>query len=122
MNPLDFDPANVLTPRPAAFVSRDRFGFLAACMMHVEGYYSIKSAAFKNRNPGNLRAPGDTTGFRQFGSPISGYVALVNDIQANAGKTLRSFVNKYAPPSENNTSDYLQIVSTLTGIGPDEAI
>jgi hypothetical protein len=53
---------------------------------------------------------------------VNGFIALVWDIEANRGKTLRAFIAKYAPPNENNTSLYLQVVSTLSGIGEDEIL
>jgi hypothetical protein len=36
--------------------------------------------------------------------------------------TIRSIVSKWAPASENNTSAYIDNVSRLTGIDPDEHI
>ena len=36
--------------------------------------------------------------------------------------TIRGIVNKWAPPVENKTSAYIENVSRLTGIGPDEPI
>ena len=36
--------------------------------------------------------------------------------------TIRSIVNKWAPPSENNSKAYVENVSRLTGIDPDEAL
>lgn len=88
-------------------------------MMHVEGYYSTKSLAFKNNNPGNLESYGI---YRHFPTKIAGYEALVKDIGANIGKPLNVFITKYAPSNENNTSLYLQIVCELTGMLPDEVL
>lgn len=34
--------------------------------------------------------------------------------------TIRAIISKWAPPSENKTETYIQNVSRLTGIGPDE--
>lgn len=98
----------------------DRYHLLAACMMHEEGYYSTKSLAFRNHNPGNIESkPGV---YKVYPTIILGYSSLVGDIIANVGKPLRAFIAKYAPPNENNTSLYLQVVSTLSGIGPDEIL
>ena len=36
--------------------------------------------------------------------------------------TIRAIVSKWAPPNENNTKAYIQNVSKLTGIDPDEPI
>jgi len=96
-----------------------RFHLLAACMMHMEGAYSTETIAWKNCNPGNLEGkPGE---YRVYPSRIAGYKALIEDIAANEGKlTVRQFIAKYAPPNENNTSLYLDVVTTLSGIGKDE--
>lgn len=99
-----------------------RYALLAACMMHEEGYYSTKSLAFRNNNPGNLEVPDSGGQFQHYGTKLQGYEALVKDIQANAGTTLRAFIAKYAPPDENNTSLYLQVVSVLSQIGEDELL
>lgn len=101
-----------------------RYALIAACMMHVEGFYSTKSLAFKHKNPGNIMEfhPDGTRGLRTYPTVLDGFVALVADIAANAGMTLGAFVNKYAPPVENQTSMYIEVVSTLTGIAPTERI
>ena len=36
--------------------------------------------------------------------------------------TIRAIVNKWAPPNENNTKAYVENVSRLTGIHPDEPL
>lgn len=97
-----------------------RHCLIAACMMHVEGFYSIKSTAWRNRNPGNIKHRTGT--FEVYDSILQGFDALVTDIAENAGSTLQAFVAKYAPPNENNTSLYAQTVSTLTGIPLTEKI
>jgi hypothetical protein len=97
-----------------------RFALLAACMMHVEGFYSTKSPAFRNHNPGNIEHPDGT--MRVFPTALDGFEFLVGDIAANRGKPLRDFIAKYAPPNENNTSMYLEVVSELAGIAKDEAL
>lgn len=98
-----------------------RDALIAACMMHVEGYYSTKSLAFRNCNPGNIElSPGR---FRVFDSPLSGFIYLLGDIKANYGKTLGQFLSKYAPPSENDTQGmYVPVVSILSGVKQDEIL
>jgi hypothetical protein len=95
-----------------------RYALLAACMAHVEGYYSIKSLAFQRCNPGNIEVHEG----KRYDTPVAGFAALVSDIAANKGKTLSQFIEKYAPPSENDSVFYLHEVSTLSGIGPDEVL
>lgn len=97
-----------------------RIALIAAAMMHVEGSFSSKSMGFLRNNPGNLReASGD---FCMFANKQDGFDALILDIRDNDYKTLRSFLFKYAPPRENDTEMYVEEVSSLTGILPDERI
>lgn len=80
--------------------------------------------AARNNNPGNLKFVGQAGatmgegGFAKFDSPDAGYQALQQQIQLDAsrGLTLGQFVNKYAPPSENNTSLYIQQAQQALGI------
>lgn len=78
--------------------------------------------AVANNNPGNLRYAGQSGatpgkgGFAKFATPEAGVKALQNQINLDAsrGLTLGQFINKYAPPSENNTSQYLtQAINNL---------
>lgn len=99
-----------------------RHCLIAACIMHIEGAFSVSSLAFKNNNPGNLRPVGSNTSFQKFATKIEGFDALVNKVAENSGKPLDSFVAKYAPPNENNSILYLHLLSELTGISPTEEI
>jgi len=36
--------------------------------------------------------------------------------------TIRTIISRWAPPNENNTRVYIENVSRLTGIGPDEPL
>ena len=82
--------------------------------------------AYVNNNPGNLRYVGQTGavpgrgGFAKFESPEAGYQALKNQIQirVNQGKNLASFISQYAPPSENDTNEYINVVSRQLGVSP----
>jgi hypothetical protein len=108
-------------PALALSIQQYRHHLLAACMMHMEGYYSVLSVAFRNHNPGNIKyGPGGA--FKVFDTALEGYAALVRDIGANTGKTLREFISKYAPPIENNTDIYIDVVSRLSEIGKDEIL
>ena len=70
-------------------------------------------------NPGNLKfanqteAKGkDKRGFAIFPSEEAGWDALYRQIELDKGRdlTLDKFINKYAPPSENDTTSYLKNV------------
>lgn len=83
--------------------------------------------AYVNNNPGNLRFAGQTGasqgqgGFAKFDSPEAGVKALNNQValDASRGHTLASFINKYAPPTENNTSQYLSQAIANLGVTKD---
>jgi hypothetical protein len=80
--------------------------------------------AAQNNNPGNLRfarqsgaMPG-AGGFAQFSTPEAGYQALIDQVQLDAGRgaTLGQYIAKYAPPTENNTTMYIQQASQALGV------
>jgi len=83
-----------------------------------------------NNNPGNLRfasQPGATKGeggFAKFETPEAGVKALENQIKLDAsrGLTLSAFINKYAPPSENNTTQYISQIVAMLGVKPDTPV
>ncbi len=103
-----------------------RTSLIASAMMQEEGWFASNSLARHNNNPGNIRNWGQVPtmgGFAHFPSALDGYTALLTDIAANSALTLRAFLNKYAPAADNNnTFSYLQLVCTLTGLGPDELV
>lgn len=43
-------------------------------------------------------------------------------LQANKANTIRKIINRWAPPTENNTLSYIKTVSKRTGLLPDEVI
>lgn len=86
--------------------------------------------AYVNNNPGNLRFVGQagasqgTGGFAFFKTVQDGFNALVNQVKLDASRnhTLASFINKYAPPSENNTGVYQQQLATRLNVPMDTPI
>lgn len=82
--------------------------------------------AYKNNNPGNLRFAGQdgatlgASGFAKFETPEAGYQALLSQIQLDQTRnlTVAQFINKYAPPSENDTPKYIKDFTTSLGV-PD---
>ncbi|CAB4151966.1 hypothetical protein UFOVP599_44 [uncultured Caudovirales phage] len=77
-------------------------------------------------NVGNLRPPGSSTGFQQPTSYEEGIKSLDNQLkiygEKHGIKTLRQALNRYAPPSENKTNDYVNYVAQRTGLNPDQEI
>ena len=96
---------------------------LANYIMQMEGYNITGSLAQRNNNPGNLRwastQTGTNAGYATFASPQDGYNALIAYIQANMNLTLGNFINKYAPPTENNTSAYTSFVANGLNLSAD---
>lgn len=94
------------------------------------------SRGLRNNNPGNIRIsrvryegevqPSRDKCFKEFVSMAYGYRAmfvLLDSYRSRYGLcTIRQMLNRYAPPSENFTEGYVRIVSTLTGIAPDEIV
>jgi hypothetical protein len=92
----------------------------------------------RNNNPGNLRVSNikwqgkipvvqnTDKAFEQFTSMHFGLRAMatdiINDISRKNLNTLRKLVNVYAPPTENDTTNYINTVSRALKIGPDQPI
>lgn len=98
--------------------------FSNASTTALNGSIQIGSRLGKvNNNPGNLRFAGQVGatqgegGFARFSSPQAGYDALKSQIalDASRGLTLGQFINKYAPPTENDTGLYVQQMAQATG-------
>jgi hypothetical protein len=85
----------------------------------------------RNNNPGNLRfvgQPGATQGeggFARFETPDAGMAAMRAQIELDTqkrGLNLTDFLNKYAPPTENDTNRYIGFVTKKTGLDPKAKI
>ena len=77
------------------------------------------SRGLRNNNPGNIRhdrdkwqgeiVPSQDQSFKQFSSMAYGYRALIKLLQnyrkLHNRQTITEFINRWAPPCENNTSD-----------------
>ena len=92
--------------------------------------------AERNHNPGNIRRcgvryrgerrPSCDPAFKEFESDEWGYRAmfvLLHTYQVRYGlNTLREMISRYAPPEENHTALYIDAVSEMTGVKPDEPL
>lgn len=100
-----------------------------ASILGTGGISSIKipkssNLAYVNNNPGNLRFVGQDGaqpgkgGFAKFDTPEAGATALLHQValDVSRGNTLSTFITKYAPPSENNTKQYIVDASKALGI------
>lgn len=92
------------------------------------------SRGVKNNNPGNLRkskcewvgkVKGDDPEFETFSSPEYGIRAiakLVTNYYNNGFNTVAKIIDRYAPPNENNTNQYINFVADKVGISPNSKI
>lgn len=89
----------------------------------------------RNHNPGNIRkspatwqgeVPGDDDLFESFASAEFGLRAigrLLLNYQSKQGlNTVRKLIDRWAPPCENDTDQYVSHVATRCGVHPDEHI
>lgn len=92
----------------------------------------------RNNNPGNLRisnikwqgkipnSQNTDKAFEQFSNLHFGLRAMLtdvaNDITVKKLDTLTKLINSYAPPTENDTINYINFVSKSTGLTPNEPI
>ncbi len=92
---------------------------------------SDQTRGVRNNNPLNLRRTGiewkgerkEVTDqeFEEFESMMWGLRAGLRNMRTKISqgyKTLGSLINVWAPPSENNTNNYVSLVSKATGIEP----
>lgn len=93
----------------------------------------------RNNNPGNLvytnnawigkipysKNTDDGKKFEQFTELKYGIRAMLIDILGDIGKgknTIRKLISEYAPPNENNTTNYVNVVSKAMSMQPDQVI
>lgn len=77
-------------------------------------------------NPGNLRPPGQSSGFMQYDSEADGIRAMANQLRLYQNRdhldTVQGIINKYAPPSENDVNDYVGDVSKRSGFAAGQKL
>ena len=90
----------------------------------------------RNNNPGNVRYTGtkwkgladppSDGSFCRFETPEYGirciYVIISNYYTIHNIDTIRSVINRWAPPNENDTKAYIDHVSSKCGVGADQVI
>ena len=93
------------------------------------------SRGLRNFNPGNIRIsgvrylgevqPSQDKAFKQFETMAWGYRAmfvLLDSYHRRGIQTIRTMINRYAPPIENHTDNYINFVATKSGVTPDEVL
>lgn len=90
----------------------------------------------RNNNPGNIRRnsdifqgevnPSRDKEFKQFKNMAYGYRAMYKILSNYYNKyqlnTIRKMISRWAPENENNTAAYVSLVSSYSGVGPDDLI
>lgn len=91
------------------------------------------SRGLRNNNPGNIRRsrvryqgevrPSRDADFKEFETMAYGYRAMFVLLDTYSSRyglhTIRSMLNRYAPPEENLTESYIRFVSDYSGILPN---
>ena len=102
---------------------------LAKLMAEMEGYFVEGSIAQRHNNPGDIEhAPGEwhsgSSPIGSFYTPKKGWAALQNQLEdyANRGLNLSQMVDIYAPPSQNDTTDYLDFICEGLGVSPNTLV
>lgn len=93
---------------------------------------SLTAINSRNFNPGNIRPSsaytwngevGANGGFSVFKTPEHGTRALVKNLYTSQEKhgnnSVREIISRWAPPSENNTTAYVNKVASDMGVDPD---
>lgn len=96
----------------------------------------MSTRGIRNCNPGNLRKSKDNwkglrkeqtdKEFFQFITPEYGYRAMIITIRNYNRRyglnTVSKIINRYAPPIENHTDNYINYVAKQMGVDPNEVI
>jgi len=89
---------------------------------------------FRNNNPGNIRsntikwkgAVGNDGQFVKFATPEDGFRAMARILRTYNAKykadTVSEIINRWSPPSENPTTNYIDFVAKKLGKKPDDKI
>lgn len=97
---------------------------------HVVNPELASRRGYRNNNPGNIEAGAKFNGFvgsdgrfGKYATPELGYRALGKQLlryQTHHNRnTVREIINRWAPPSENNTGAYVNLVAKQLGVSPD---
>jgi hypothetical protein len=112
---------------------------LVDAIARMEGYGVTGSRARRNNNPGNIEygqfaiSHGSTrietapfhgaARFAYFPTPEQGFAALKDLLLMHYGSlTVEDAINKYAPSSENNTTNYVHSVCMWVNCSPSDPV
>ena len=86
------------------------------------------SRSWRNNNPGNIRSSskkiGMAGGFAVFKDYNTGFSAIVDLLQSNTYSvlTINDAISRYAPPVENDTKNYQEMLTKFTGVESSRVI
>jgi hypothetical protein len=94
---------------------------------------NYRPRGIRNNNPGNIRddgtqwrgVKGNDGAFCVFDTPENGIRAIAKILKSYQSKgidTIHEIINRWAPPSENNTTAYVCAVAEECGINADKLI
>lgn len=101
---------------------------------------AYNARGLRNKNPGNLRplpngekwdgqigvdngAGGPFVIFSSFYYGLRALARVLMNYQATYGlQTVREMINRWAPASENDTNQYVDLVAAAMGVDPDQAV
>ena len=80
------------------------------------------SRAWRNNNPGNIRSAtyeiGSAGGFAVFADYDTGFNAIVDLLSSTnySRLSILEAISRYAPPNENDTTNYQNMIANFTGL------
>ena len=105
---------------------------LRQAMARQEGFYVPGSRSARNKNPGNMEygifakthgAIGTDGRYAIFSTAAEGFKAQgALLLKQYKGVTLKDMLNRWAPPVENDTNQYLENVKSFTGFQEDTVL
>lgn len=104
---------------------------LAKLIAQEEGFGIANAVPTRDNNPGDLRhsphSSHDGEGSNDIGiidTPDDGWTDLERQLQlyADRGITLREAIYAFAPPTENNSEQYLNFICNGLGLTPDATV
>jgi hypothetical protein len=104
---------------------------LAELIAQEEGYGIPGTVPTRDNNPGDLRhsahsfhAPDAPDAIGQIDTPMDGWADLERQLQlyAQRGLTLAQAIYEFAPPSENDSAQYLNFIVNGLGLSSDTLV
>lgn len=102
---------------------------LAKLIAQEEGFFVTGSLPQRNNNPGDLRHSPNSqhsidspNAIGKIDTILHGWEDLERQLRLDAHISLSDFVKIYAPPSENNTNQYLDFLCRNLPASPNDSV